>query len=90
MCLKHVYTKLYALSDVNLWKESNFFSALTQGRPVPFTWCLHAWQEPFKCLLDNENKVLGGMFKLDFEMFREAWNEKESILGKQSIQGEGV
>lgn len=30
------------------------------------------------------------MFKLDFEMFREAWNEKESIWGKQSIQGEGV
>lgn len=60
------------------------------GRPVLFTWCLHAWQEPSKCLLNNENEVLGGMFKLDFEMLREAWNETESIWGKQSIQGEGT
>lgn len=34
--------------------------------------------------------MCGGTFKLDFEMFRESWNEREGIQGRQSILGKGA
>lgn len=63
---------------------------VSNGQACAIHLCLHAWQESSKCLLNNENQVLGGVFKIDFEMFREAWTEKESIWGKQSLRGAGV
>lgn len=69
------------------WKGSkmNFPSALAPGRlgsywagPVSFTLCPHAWREPSKCLLRNENEVFVGTFELDFEMLgRHEMREKE-------------